>query len=467
MMPFVAVIQACIETYCMLCSHAKVLVAVSGGPDSMALLLVLHQLRAQYDLTLMVAHINHQLRGREACQDATFVRQQAERLEVPYYLTQVNVKAYQQASGLSPQHAARQLRYASLRTLQETLGATHIALGHTADDQAETLLMRLLRGTGPAGLAGIPAVRFPFIRPLITTHRTAIIAYLQAERMLWIEDSSNAQRTYLRNRIRLDLLPTLQQYNPRIVKRLRALAEMLHADHAVLEQQTEALAQHTVTWKSEQGVVVHCRPYAAAPLALQRRLLRRLLDNMLSPPAQANFQHIEALRQFVVTGTAGKRLGLPGGIMAEHHLDTMLLWKVQSLPVLSQTFTLPVPGGVDVPELNLRLVTEVCHARTIPRVISPYQASVALERLHLPLTVRFPQQGDRFYPLGAPGQKKLRDFFIDNKIPRAERALIPLVVSSAEIVWIVGYRIAEPFKVRPETQYLVHLRCVTVEANSL
>jgi tRNA(Ile)-lysidine synthase len=414
----------------------------------------------------MVAHVNHQLRGQEACQDAIFVRQQAERLGVPYYLTRVDVKAYKQVSRLSPQHAARQLRYASLRALQETLGATHIALGHSADDQAETLLIRLLRGSGPAGLAGIPAVRFPFIRPLITTHRAAIMAYLRAEQMPWVEDSSNVQQTYLRNRIRLDLLPILQQYNPRIVQHLRALAEMLHAEHVVLEQQTEALAQHAVKWKPAQRIVVHCGAYTPTPLALQRRLLRRLLDSLLSLPAQVSFHHIEALRQFIMTGTAGRRLGLPGGIMAEHHLDTVLLWNSYKLPVFSQTFSLPVPGSVALQALNLRLDTEVCNAGPISRMVDPYRAVIALDPIHLPLTVRFPQPGDRFYPLGAPGRKRLRDFFIDHKVPRAERTLIPLVMSGIEIVWVVGYRIAEPFKVRPETQRLVHLRCTTLEANS-
>jgi tRNA(Ile)-lysidine synthase len=350
-----------------------------------------------------------------------------------------------------------------LCSLQETLGATHIALGHTAEDQAETLLLRLLRGTGPTGLAGIPAVRSPFIRPLITTHRTAIIAYLKAEHMPWVEDSSNLQRTYARNRIRLDLLPLLQQYNPQVVSRLTTLAEMLYADHTLLEQQTEELAQRAVVCKSMQRVVIHCRPYREAPLALQRRLLRRLLDSLLIAPAQAHFRHIEALRQFIMTGKAGKRLGLPGSSMAEHHLSTVLLWSATRVSGALPAVSLPVPGSVELPVLCVRLVAEVGRADSTSVTGSPDHVQVAFDRIPHALQVRFPQPGDRFVPLGAPGRKKLYDFFIDHKVPRAERSCIPLVVSGTEIVWVVGHRIADPYKVRPDTQQVVSLRCETME----
>jgi tRNA(Ile)-lysidine synthase len=464
-MSLITSLQACIEAYSMLLPHAKVLVAVSGGPDSMALLVGLWQLQAHYNCTLLVAHINHQLRGEEAGRDAKFVRQQAERLELPYYQTQVDVKTYQRTSRLSPQHAARQLRYASLRALQESLGATRIALGHTADDQAETLLLRLLRGTGPAGLAGIPAVRLPFIRPLITTYRTAILSYLQTEGVLWVEDSSNTHRTYLRNRIRLDLLPVLQQYNPQVRQRLITLAEMLQADHALLEQQTMELLPHIVSWRSDRSVMIRCELYTTISLALQRRLLRYLFDRLLVPPTQVHFQHIDALRQFIGAVTPRKRLGLPGGFIAEHQRDTVVLWHVSQISVRTQTFILPVPGIVEIPDLNLRLIAELVHIDAVSIETNPNRGFLALEALHLPLQVRFLQPGDRFHPLGSRGRKKLSDFFIDSKIPRAERTSIVLVLSGTEIVWVVGHRIAEPVKVRPETQQIVQLRSEKIEGH--
>ena len=185
----VAEVQACIEAHAMLSPGAKVVVAVSGGADSMALLFALFQLRSMYNMTLSVAHVNHQLRGEEAGQDALFVEQQAARLGLPFHQTCVDVKALQQSAGISVQQAARQLRYRFLYALHQALNVTRIALGHTADDQAETLLMRLVRGSGPAGFAGIPAVRLPFIRPLITVSRPTIYSYLQSKHCPWVEDS--------------------------------------------------------------------------------------------------------------------------------------------------------------------------------------------------------------------------------------------------------------------------------------
>jgi tRNA(Ile)-lysidine synthase len=462
----VAAVQACIETHSMLFPNARIIVAVSGGPDSMALLSVLHLLRPAYNLTLNVAHVNHQLRGKEACRDAAFVKQQAVRLGLAFHETQVDVKAFQRISGLSPQHAARELRYKFFLSLQRALGATHIALGHTADDQAETLLMRLLRGGGPAALAGIPPVRLPFIRPLIATPRHTILHYLQMERIPWVYDSSNAHRTYLRNRMRLDLLPILQQYNPRVSRRFIELADMLRADNEVLERQTDVLVEQAVHWGSAERVRVQLHPYCVAPVAIQRRLLRRLVNKLHTAPDTTSFQHVEGLRRFIIEGAVGKRFSLPGRLLAEHCRDSILLWSARKLLATPRPMLLPVPGEAKFPELDLRLVTDVIDYN--PRLLEMETKGVYidLERLRLPLQARFPQPGDRFYPLGAPGRKKLQDFFTDRKIPRAERPFVPLVVSGTDVVWVVGYRIAELFKVSSETQRVLHLRCETLEGNA-
>jgi len=456
---FVAAVRTWIDTHAMCPPGAKIVVAVSGGPDSMALLAVLYQLRSVYDVTLVVAHINHQLRGEESTRDALFVEQHAARLGVPFSLQHVDVKALQRTAGLSPQHAARQLRYACLSTLQRTLGATHIALGHTADDQAETLLLRLLRGSGPAAFAGMPPVRLPYVRPLLTVSRDDILTYLRAEGVPWLEDSSNFHSVYLRNRVRLELFPLLRQYNPQIVSRLNELANMCSAEQRLLARQTERLRTRVVHWQSAKRVLIRCRPYRIAPLALQRRLLRSVVDALLPAVANVSFRHIESLRQLIVHGEVGQRYTLPGSWMAECHQETTLLWHTQQPQAVTQVYPLPVPGYVDIPELELRLSADISE-RLVPAV--PVSgASIDLERLRLPLTVRFRRPGDRFYPLGAPGRRKLQDFLIDRKVPRAERDVLPLVVSGSDIVWVVGYGIADPYKVRPETRYIVHLQCET------
>jgi tRNA(Ile)-lysidine synthase len=435
------------------------MVAVSGGPDSMALLAVLYQLRSVYNVTLVVAHINHQLRGEESTRDAVFVEHQAARLGLPFSLRSVDVKGLQRTAGLSPQHAARQLRYACLAALQRALGATHIALGHTADDQAETLLMRLLRGSSPAGFAGMPPVRLPCVRPLLAVSRDAIMAYLRAEGIPWVEDSSNSHPVYLRNRVRLHLLPQLRQYNPQIASRLNELADICRAEQYLLAQQTAQVAAQVVCWQPGKRVLMRCHPYSTAPLAVQRRLLRDVVDTLLPAAANASFRHIESLRRLMVHGAVGERCPLPGHWMAERHRDTTLLWHTQQLPADAPVRTLPVPGYVDIPELELRLSADIRRHSSLTATTAG--ACIDLAPLQLPLTVRFRRPGDRFYPLGAPGRRKLKAFLIDRKVPKAERDAVPLVISGSDIVWVTGYSIAEPYKVQPETRDIVRLRYET------
>ena len=423
----------------------------------MALLATLYNLRSVYAMQLHVAHVNHQLRHIEARRDTRFVEWQAARLGLPFHALQVEVRARQHAAGLSPQHAAREVRYEALYRLQESLGAARIALGHMADDQAETVLMRLLRGASPAGLAGIPPVRLPCIRPLMTVYRQTILAYLRAEGIPWVEDSSNSYRGYLRNQVRHDMLPLLRRTNPRIDVHFNELTEMIAAENAFLDEQVETLYGHVVTPQPGNRLILHFRPFHAAPLALQRRLLRRVLDTGLPIAVTASFQHIEQLRQFLLHAAPGQRLTLPDKGMAERYRDSVCLWAADrgSEPAFSRA--LAVPGTLKIPLLGLQISTDFVPSAPWPIAQPGNFAYIDASRLMLPLTVRFRQPGDRFHPYGAPGQKKLKAFFIDKKVPRAERDRIPVVLSGDEIVWVVGYQIAEPFKVRPGTQQTVRL----------
>lgn len=456
-MMLVDAVRSCIDAHVMIPQGAAVLVAVSGGADSMALLATLYRLRPVYAMRLHVAHVDHQIRRSEALRDARFVEQQAARLGLPFHGLQVDIRAHQHAAGLSPQHAAREVRYDALYRLQQSLGATRIAFGHMADDQAETVLLRLLRGTSPAGLAGIPPVRWPCIRPLMTVYRQTILAFLRAERIPWVEDSSNSYRGYLRNQVRHDMLPLLRCSNPRIDVHFNELTEMLAAENAFLDEHVEALYGQVVVPQPGRRLLLHSRPYQGASLALQRRLLRRVLHTVLPAAVTASFQHIEQLRQFILHAVPGQRLTLPGKWMAERYREAVCLWAADCGSERASSHVLSVPGILDIPQLRLRISTDFI--QSVPGSIAQpgHFAYIDASRLTLPLTVRFRQPGDRFHPYGAPGQKKLSAFFIDKKVPRAERDRIPVVLSGGEIVWVVGYQVAEPFKVHPETQRTISL----------
>jgi tRNA(Ile)-lysidine synthase len=460
-------VRSYIDAHKMLPRGATVLVAVSGGPDSMALLVLLRHVQSIYDCHLIAIHVDHQLRGQESMRDALFVRQQAARMGLACHVVQVDAEGFQRTSGLSPQHAAREVRYAALSQLQQQLGADRVALGHIADDQTETLLMRLLRGTGPAGLAGMLPIRLPYIRPLMAVRRQAVIDYLRAEGIPWVQDSSNIKRIYQRNRIRLDVLPMLRQYNPQLDQRLYELTEMMAAEQHLLERQVEAWYSCIVSQRPGQHLILQCQAYAHVPLAIQRRLLRRLTDQCVDSPGAVRFQHLEHLRLLLTHGKVGQRLTLPGQWLVERHHDVALMWR-ESVPTDGvQAVLLDVPGQAALQHLDAVVTAEFLSI--VPSPLAPGRDVVYIDAtsIQTPLMIRTRWPGARFHPLGAPGQKKLKSFFIDKKIPRAERERIPLVMSGSEIVWVVGCQLGNRFRIRPETQQAVRLQYLQWSTTSL
>jgi tRNA(Ile)-lysidine synthase len=234
---------------------------------------------------------------------------------------------------------------------------------------------------------------------------------------------------------------------------------MLRADNQVLEQQVDEWALQILAWQTRSRVEINSRFFGCAPVAIQRRLLRRVLDALATSPEAVSFRHIERLRQFIVSGNQAQRPGLPGEIGTERRTGTIILWSVSRTLSIPDILVLPVPGKVDIVPLNIRLTADILPQLCPLTRTSLQWALLDLDRIACPLHVRFRRSGDRFYPLGSPGSKKLQDFFVDTKISRAERPYVPLVVSNHEIVWVVGYRIAEPFKLRPETNRVLRLQC--------
>ncbi len=460
-------VRAYIDRHEMLPHGATVLAAVSGGPDSMALLTLLHRLQPTYRINLIVIHVAHQLRGHESVRDALFVRQQAARLGLPCHVVRVDAKRFRQTSGLSPQHAARELRYAALAKLQQQLGATRVALGHIADDQTETLLLRLLRGTGPAGLAGMPPVRRPYIRPLMSIRRQTLIDFLRAEGIPWVRDGSNRKRIYQRNRIRLDILPILRQHNPQIDRRLYELTEMMAAEHQLLERQVDAWYPCIVRRQSDHRLILQCQAYQQASLAIQRRLLRRIADQYVDPTAAVQFHHIERMRLLLTHGKAGQRLTLPGQWLVERHHAAAFMWRANAPTDKAPAATLSVPGRVILHELGAEVTAEFLGEAPSPLAPGKDVVYIDAASIQTPLMVCTRWPGARFHPLGAPGHKKLKSFFIDHKVPRAERERIPLVVSGTDIVWVAGYQLGNRFRIRPETQQTVQLKYLTRSTTSL
>ncbi len=444
---------ATIKKYDMIAPGEHVLVGVSGGADSMALLRVLLEMKAALDIRLTVAHLDHMLRGEDSLREAEFTAFQAQKLGVPCIVERRDVQSFRCRQNLSLQEAARRVRYDFYDDAARRTGATKIALGHHADDQAETVLLWLLRGAALGGLAGIPPVRENrFIRPLLQCSRRRIEQYLEDIRQEFVPDSSAGELHYRRNKIRHELLPLLrEQYNPNIVETLARTAELVQQDDEALEHVVRQALQECVQ-DGEGGTVLSLDGLGRFSTALQGRIMREAVFRVKGDTRGLTMQHIDALCSLLAGGGSSRTIQLPGGLEARREYRNVLIRRSPAKSVCSAfSYTIEdVPGSIVIPETGGRLsmrVESIEDAAPHIRSSGEKTAFFDLGRLQFPLTVRSRQPGDAFQPLGQPGTKKIQDFFTDCKVPQRLRDRVPLLVSGEDIAWVVGYRMDERFKV--------------------
>lgn len=450
----------------------KIVVGVSGGADSVCLLHLLRKLSSRQKFTLHVAHLNHGFR-REAEQEADFVKRLCEDWKFPMTLSSLPVPRLCKERHLSKQEGAREVRYAFLKGVAGAIGARWIALGHTADDQAETFLMRLLRGAGSQGLGAIPRVREGMIiRPLLTTSRKQILDELSREEIPFIEDSSNQQEIYLRNRVRRRLLPLLEEYNPKVKETFLREAELLQEENDFLTRYTEELIPRLGVEKTEATVSFDLEHLRSLHPALQRRMIRWGLDQLHLGLKGIGFHHIETVLLKALAGRTGKTYLLSHHLCVEKgytkvHLRKNAPEEIQKgaspQSVRPEVILSPSPDPVDLPEWGLRLTVSLRRNPEHPPAFSTCVASFDFDRISNPLTVRGWRSGDRFVPTGMTGKhKKIQDLFVDAKVPKAQRASIPLLTCPEGILWVIGLRIDDRFRATEKTKEVL-----IVEAHTL
>jgi len=442
--------RATIERRGLLKGGETVVVAVSGGPDSLALLYVLARLASDYRLALHVAHFDHRLREGSAA-DAAFVARVAARLGLAATVRAAD--SNEPMRGRSPEEVARERRYAFLDEVADATGAARIATGHTLDDQAETVLMRVVAGTGVRGLGGIPPVRDRIIRPLIDARREETEAFCRALRLKPRRDPTNADPAFLRNALRRELLPVImERFNARAVEALARLADLARDDDALLDE----LASNAMTPEIEEAGVRFevARLLALAP-ALQRRAIR-----LVAPLDAAHTERVLALAR---SGRTGDVIDLPSRLNARLEYGSLLLERARSRPAPAVPVVLEVPGVTDLPPWSMRMRTWV--ETQAPSELPDGRRSCVLDadRVAGPLVVRRPRPGDRFRPLGMTRAKKLGDFFTDAKVPRPDRARVALVTNGEEVAWVVGHRVDDRFKVTPRTTRYLWLEAGDIE----
>ncbi|MBI4628282.1 MAG: tRNA lysidine(34) synthetase TilS [Candidatus Rokubacteria bacterium] len=448
-MGLAAAVERTLRRHAMLAGGETVLVAVSGGADSVALLHCLRTLAPAWRLTLHVLHVDHRLRP-DSRRDAELVLALAARLGVPAEAVEVTVRP-----GGSLEAAARAARYAALEACAERVGAHRIALGHTADDQAETVLMRLLEGAGVRGLAGIPAVRAPFIRPLIACRRAELVAELARAGLAWAEDPTNRDPRFLRNRIRHELLPLLEAaWDPAIRATLARVAR--HARDAVTALDRMAAAELERHATFAPGTVTLPRaPLAGLPAPVAAEVLRQAAARLGGHAPLRAWAH-RGLRRVLAPPPPRRPLRL-GGLTIEVSGPLVRLASVP--PAALPPREVGVPGRVGLPEIGAVLEARVLAAEGYAVPSGPDRVAFDADLVSGPLTVRGRRVGDSFTAFGG-GARRLKTFLIDAKVPRWERARVPLVEARGEIVWVAGLRRGAAAPLGPGTRRVLELALI-------
>lgn len=449
----------------------SVLVAVSGGPDSVALLSILHDLAAGWKLSLTVVHGNYGLRALESDEDASFVAALCRRLNVPCLVRPLHAREREPGAASSLQARARELRYRLFRDLAKELPVDRVALGHTADDQAETVLLRMLRGTGLRGLAGMPHTReHLFIRPLLGATRQEILSYLAAVGLSYRIDSSNAKSLYLRNRVRQEVLPLLESLAPAITRLLAREADILRADDQLLDRLAARSLRRVIQRRDPSTIVLDRAAFRRQPTALQRRMLRLAIRALAPASAGPRSDQVLSILASLATKQSGKAW-LVGPVVVSCDQSTVgVACRSAQLLSAGQRSASPndwmVPGSELVTCVSLRSTTawpstgEVIRLRPVTRarglkLLRGPSLDAALfdaDHLLLPVTIRSWRRGDWFVPTGMAGRrKKLQDYFTDAKLSRSVREHIPLLLSQEQIAWIVGRRIDARFAATTST----------------
>jgi len=447
---------------------SPLLVAVSGGADSVCLLHILAELREKLGIALHIAHLNHKLRGAESDADAGYVAELADSLDIPFTVGERDVAALKKERRISLEEAAREARYTFLAQTAKTIGAGEVAVGHTADDHIETVLMHLVRGSGVKGLGGLKArtsrrldgEEITIVRPLLEVSRRETAEYCRQHHLAPREDSSNLSLSPLRNRIRHQLLPLLREYNPQINEALLRTSRIADEDIGFIDEQCSRLWVN-IAAKQGNAVTIDRQGLLKTPPVLRRYLLRMSIEKLAGDIKDIEMCHIDDMMA-ISAKPAGKRLDLPGGLVFATDYDRYIISRGEATlspyPPLKGEHTLKLPGETVIPGWRIEAaVVEPSKLTAKPEGEDDFTARLDCDKTGDRLTVRSRRRGDRFQPLGMNQPKKLGEFMINARIPQAWRNNVPIVSSPEHIVWVVGCRIDDRIKIAEDTEKVLRL----------
>jgi tRNA(Ile)-lysidine synthase len=463
-------VRQTIADYRMLAAGDSVLIAVSGGADSVTLAHVLHTLAIDYRVRMAIAHLNHGLRRKDADRDAEFAADIARRLDLPFYAAKKDVRQFQQNAHLSLEEAARKLRYQFFDEICARYGYNKIAVGHNSNDNAELVLMNLLRGSGPLGLSGIAPVRDgKVVRPLIHLKRSEIDDYIAERKLAFVVDTSNADPSFRRNRIRHHLIPELEKaYNPAIIKTLNRLANIMQAENLWFENSLRQDFNNCTAVQGPGTVSIDLDRFDGLAAAVRRRILRRAILTVKKDLRRITLAHIDAVLNLVDKRPGLGRLHLPDGIRVVLKAAKLTIDNRQSdgtpgaegsagSAVIDYRYTITPPGALYIREAGATIKLAEIGAADLPdfKTVGKNLAFLDMDQLQFPLVVRNVRPGDRFSPLGVNGTQKVKKYFSDHKIAGPRRRFCPLLLSAGKIIWIAGHRIDNRAKVVSATRRIL------------
>lgn len=448
--------------YNMIDKGDNIVLGLSGGHDSIVLLHMLLYAQKKLSFNLILAHVNHGVRGEDALRDEMFVRHLSKRLDLQYFSTKVDMIGVAKEKNISEEEAGRELRYDFFRSIIKKLGKGKIAVAHNRKDQAETLIMRIMRGTGIDGLKGMDFKIGDIIRPILDIDRWEIEKYIEDNNIETVLDRTNLETIYTRNKVRLELIPYIEKnFNPNIIDTLFRLSENAKLDSEFLEKYTNDRYESSLKRRTDKSKVFDYNIFKDEELSIKKRIIRKSIENLNNSLQGIEHIHISSVIELFSRKETGKMINLPNDIVARISYDDLIIEKNKenesnSFDSLENNLII---GENILKEHNVELTLEVFNKKNI--VLEKQSKNVKYfdyDKIIDGIFIRKRKPGDRFVPFGMKGSKKLKDYFIDEKVPRQLREKIPLLVDGKNIIWVIGYRTNEIYKVDENTKTILKIK---------
>ena len=462
----------CLE-YNLLQKNNTILIACSGGADSIALVDIFRQLSAKYEFKIHVAHAEHGIRKESSLADAKYVERYCQKYDLPFHLKHLNVPSYSKMAKLSTETAARKLRYEFLRQTATKINATKIATAHHLNDQAETVLSHLMRGAGTDGLSGMKVINNDIIRPFLSVYRHEIEAYCQKYNLKPRIDETNALLDYERNKIRLKLLPQMQEYNSNVISAICRSAKIICEEHDFFKSQVEKIYNLLCIQKKDK-ISVDINRLKQEHSAVRKALYRLIVEKLAGNLTNISFERIDKIDKFVYNGHTGSILQLPHSVRILYDYSNLIFFQEGNFKNLAKYNILVKNATINIADidktksivLDEKNILELTKVEDIADVFSRKikghnSCFIDMDKISPKLFIRYRQNGDKIIPKGMAGTKKLKDIFIDRKIPANKRDTIPLICNdNGDIIWIAGVQQSAKYLVDECTKQALYLNLI-------